>query len=58
MMMFIIWCISILMLLASIGGIIKLSSQGFNWTEFISLLVVMIILVVFATIALTGSYTV
>jgi hypothetical protein len=57
-MIFIIWVIAILMLLAVIGGIYKLSTQGFNWQEFISLLIVMVILVVFATIAITGSFSV
>jgi hypothetical protein len=58
MMLFIVWVISILMLLAVVGGIMKLSADGFSWNEFISLLVAMIILVVFATIALTGSFSV
>lgn len=54
----IVWIISILLALATIGGIIKLSSQGFNWQEFITLLFVMVILVVFATIALTGTFSI
>lgn len=57
-MILIIWVIAILTSLAVIGGIYKLSTQGFDWQEFISLLIVMVILVVFATIALTGSFSV
>lgn len=57
-MILIIWVITILTSLAVIGGIHKLLTQGFDWQEFISLLIVMVILVVFATIALTGSFSV
>lgn len=57
-MILIIWVIAILTSLAVIGGIYKLLTQGFDWQEFISLLIVMVILVVFATIALTGSFSV
>lgn len=56
MMLFIVWVITILLALAVIGGIIQLSTQGFSIKEFISLLVIMVILVVFATIAVTGQY--
>lgn len=56
MMLFIVWVITILLALVVIGGIIQLSTQGFSIKEFISLLVIMVILVVFATIAVTGQY--
>jgi hypothetical protein len=55
---FVIWVITILLALGVIGGIVKLSTQGFDGKEFISLILVMVILVVFATIALTGSFTI
>lgn len=52
------WIISIFLLLAVVGGIYKLATQGFNWQEFITLLFVMFILVILVNIGVTGSFTV
>ena len=53
-----VWSITVLLSLAVVGGAYKLASEGFNWNDFISLVVLMIILVVFGTIAFTGSFSI
>jgi hypothetical protein len=56
--MIVCWLISIFLLLAVIGGTYKLSTQGFNWQEFITLLFIVFILVILVNIGVTGSFSV
>jgi hypothetical protein len=51
------WIVTIFLFLAVLGGIYKLSSEGFKWNEFVGLLIIMFVVVVFATILFTGSFT-
>jgi hypothetical protein len=56
MVMFIIWVMTIILAMSVLGGIVHLNKVGFNWKDFIGLVVIMIIFVVFGTIALTGQF--
>lgn len=53
-----IWMISIFLLLAIIGGVFTIIKKGFNLPDFLTILALMFVFTVFATIALTGEFVI
>lgn len=54
--MIFIWLITLFLLLAIIGGVHNSIQKGFNFPDFFTIVALMFIFVIFATIALTGGF--
>jgi hypothetical protein len=57
MMTFLIWVVFIFCLLAVIGGVVNAVQKGLKPQEFIGLILMMFVVVVFGFIAITGSFS-
>jgi len=53
---FLVWVVIIVMFLGLIGGAMKIYSGAPSWSDVFSIVTVIIVLVVFITIAFSGSF--